>query len=230
MENARVELCRLRKVYGLTPVLVDASLELGAGEGVVVFGANGSGKSTLLRLAAGLARPSAGQARLFGRPSVGLGPEWRRRVGFLGHESSLYPELTARENLEFFAALYGLERRRATVDGWLERVGIEAHADTAVCHLSRGMEQRLALARVLLPAPEVLLLDEPFAGLDAGGVDLAVGLVREALERGASAIATAHQGSALVAGAGVGVRRLFAGRLAEAPARGWPAQAAQAAG
>jgi heme exporter protein A len=163
---------------------------------LLVAGSNGSGKSTLVALLAGLQRPSAGAAKLFGMDSRELDRAGRRRVGLLAHQSFLYPNLSARENLEFCGTLYRVSNLRATVAVWLERVGLALAADERVRDFSRGMERRLSLARALLPTPEVLLMDEPFAALDAAGVTLAVSLTAEAMAHGCAVVLTAHQAAA----------------------------------
>jgi len=167
MTAALIEARALGKSFGPTPVLRDVNLSVEAGRGAAVVGANGAGKSTLIRLLAGLSAPSLGAAMLFGEPACSLKPALRRRVGLLSHQSFLYPNLTARENLEFYATLYGVEGVRAAAIEGLERVALGAAADARVRGFSRGMEQRLALARAMLARPDVLMLDEPFAALDA---------------------------------------------------------------
>ncbi len=186
-----VEAHGLGKTYGATPVLREVQFYLPPASGAFILGPNGSGKSTLLRIVAGLARPTSGYALVFGDDTRRLGARYRRRIGMVSHQSWLYPSLTARENLEFFAALYGLAEPAAAAH-WLERVGLAAAAGERVRALSRGMEQRLAIARAMLAEPMLLLLDEPFAALDRDGVALAVSLIKSALWRGASVLATAH--------------------------------------
>jgi heme exporter protein A len=140
---------------------------LGAGELLTVFGPNGAGKTTLLRILAGGLRPSAGQVHLRGRRLEAGDPEWHRRIGVLSHQSYLYGHLTVRENLEFYGRLFGLSDLGDRIPSRLGQVGLEKRADSRVRTLSRGMRQRLALARTLLHDPEFVLLDEPYTGLDA---------------------------------------------------------------
>ncbi len=187
-----VESHGLGKTYGATPVLRDVQFYLPPANGAFILGPNGSGKSTLLRIVAGLAPPTSGYVLVFGDDTRRLGARYRRRIGMVSHQSWLYPNLTARENLEFFGALYGLVDPAAAAAHWLERVGLAAAADERVRALSRGMEQRLAIARAMLPEPMLLLLDEPFAALDREGAALVVSLIKSALWRGASVLATAH--------------------------------------
>jgi len=193
MTDTPIEARGLELSFGFTPVLRGVSLKVAAGAGVLICGRNGAGKSTLLVLLAGLVRPTAGTALLFGAPSKRLEPALRRRVGLLTHQSFLYPHLTARENLSFFATLYRIPNVGPLVQSWIDRVGLASATDERVSDFSRGMEQRLALARALLPCPDVLLMDEPFTALDRDGVALASGLVREAMARGCAVLVTAHQ-------------------------------------
>ncbi len=187
-----VETHSLAKTYGLAPVLRDVNLRLLPGAGAFVIGGNGAGKSTLLRILAGLEAPSSGRALVFGQDARKLAARYRRRIGMMTHQSFLYPNLTARENLEFFAELYSIADPRASVDQWLARVGLAEVADSRVRTFSRGMEQRLSAARAMLHDPALLLLDEPFASLDHDGAEIVAALIRTAVERHASVIATAH--------------------------------------
>ncbi len=155
----------LGKRFGRSAALDGIDLELPPGASLAVLGPNGAGKSTLLRLLAGLARPTSGSLRVDGAPAHL--PAARRRVGFIGHASLLYPYLTARENLLFAARLHQVREAAARVERWLERAGLSRVADLPVSQFSRGMSQRLAIARGLVHDPFLLLLDEPFAGLDA---------------------------------------------------------------
>ncbi|HVF78603.1 MAG TPA: heme ABC exporter ATP-binding protein CcmA [Solirubrobacteraceae bacterium] len=150
--------------YGERAALRDVTLELEAGRTLVVFGPNGAGKTTLLRMLATLLRPHAGEVRVFGRPLPADGYAVRGRLGFLGHDALLYRELSGRENLRFYARLHRVATRR--VDEVLDAVGMTARSGDPVAELSRGMVQRLAIARAVLHEPELLLLDEPLANLD----------------------------------------------------------------
>jgi heme exporter protein A len=193
MSVVPIEARGLAQSFGFTPVLRALNLRVEPGTGVLICGRNGAGKSTLLSLLAGLGTPTAGEALLFGAPSNRLEPALRRRVGLLTHQSFLYPNLTARENLTFFCALYRIASPAPLVQSWIERVGLATAADERMRGFSRGMEQRLALARALLPTPDVLLMDEPFTALDPEGAALAAGLVHESMTRGCAVLLTAHQ-------------------------------------
>jgi len=210
-----IEARALGKSFGPAPILREVNLSVEAGSGLAVVGANGAGKSTLIRVLAGLSAPSFGDAMLFGEPARRLAPALRRRVGLLSHQSFLYPNLSARENLEFYAALYGVADAPKTAAQWLERVTLAAAAEARVRGFSRGMEQRLALARAMLAQPDVLMLDEPFAALDGAGAALASALVREAMSRGCAVLASAHSAEPLEA-LGFAVLALARGKLKRA--------------
>jgi len=164
-----IEASGLSHHYGRQRALAGVDVTVPAGATCAVMGPNGAGKSTLLRLVAGLLSPTRGELRLFGQPARGDRPDLRRRIGLLGHESFLYARLTAAENLVFYATLYGLDRPAARAATALAEVGLTDHAGRPAGGFSRGMRQRLALARVLLHGPELVLLDEPYTGLDPAG-------------------------------------------------------------
>jgi heme exporter protein A len=134
---------------------------------MTVFGPNGAGKTTLLRILAGGLRPLEGEVLLRGKTLEAGDPEWHRRIGVLSHQSYLYGHLTLEENLRFFGTLFGLEDLDERIPARLEQVGLEKRARSLARTLSRGMRQRLALARTLLHDPDFVLLDEPYTGLDA---------------------------------------------------------------
>jgi heme exporter protein A len=156
----------LAKRFGHVRALRGVDFGLGAGESLAVFGPNGAGKTTLLRILAGLLKPDGGTVRFGGEPLVRGNAEHRRRVGLISHHSLLYDGLTAAENLVFYARLYSVPEPRAAAARALAGVGLEARASDPVGTFSRGMVQRLAIARALLHDPDVMLLDEPFSGLD----------------------------------------------------------------
>jgi heme exporter protein A len=160
----------LAKLYGSFAALDGVDLDVAPGESLLLLGPNGAGKSTLLRVAALLLRPSAGTLRLWGEdPARADRRSIRGRIGLLSHQGFLYDHLTAAENLLFYGGLYGLAMSAARARTALAEVGLEARRDDPVRAFSRGMQQRLALARALLHEPEMLLLDEPFTGLDRDG-------------------------------------------------------------
>ena len=173
-----VQVFDVSRHFGRRRALANISLTASAGDIVGLLGPNGAGKSTLITMLATLATPSKGEIRYGDATASRLGPLLRTRIGLLAHELHLYPELSARQNLRFFAELYGLDAR-APVDEALESAGLADRGDEPVSAFSRGMRQRLALERSLLHAPRLVLLDEPFTGLD----DRAVGLISDRLRR-----------------------------------------------
>jgi heme ABC exporter ATP-binding subunit CcmA len=179
------------KYYGDYPALRDISLRVEPGECLALLGRNGAGKTTLLRILAGLARPSRGRVRVF--DGDGHDPAARRRIGILGHGIAVYDEFSALENLKLFAGLYGLPDPEASARRWLERTGLERVAGGLVREFSRGMRQRLAVARAFLHEPQVLLLDEPFTALDDRAIAVLQSLLAEARADGRTIILSTHQ-------------------------------------
>jgi heme exporter protein A len=173
-----VQLDDVSRHFGRRRALSRVSLTARAGEIVGVLGPNGAGKSTLIAVAATLAAPTSGEVRYGGQPPRALGAALRSRIGLLAHELHLYPELSARQNLTFFAELYGVDPQ-GTVDEALAAANLLDRADEAVAGFSRGMRQRLALERALMHEPRLVLFDEPFTGLD----DRSVGIVSDRLRR-----------------------------------------------
>lgn len=161
-----LEAVALEKWFGHQPAVNGVSFALAAGEFLTLFGPNGAGKTTLLRLLAGSLRPTSGEVRLAGVQLDRDEHAWRRRIGVLSHQTFLYGQLTAAENLRFYARLYGLDEVDGRVEQHLVEVGLQDRRDAQVRTLSRGMQQRLALARTLLHDPDLVLLDEPYTGLD----------------------------------------------------------------
>lgn len=173
--------------YGRAPILDRLSLSIREGETVALMGANGSGKTTLLRTVAGLEKPDAGEIWL-GPVALSSAPaEIRRYVGLVAHEPLVYGRLTGLENLRFFAAMYDLEECEERMELLLRAMGLWSRRDDPVRSYSRGMVQRLAIARAVLHDPPVLILDEPDTGLDRDGLELLASLVR-LLRRGRRAI------------------------------------------
>ncbi len=184
------------KTFGETVALWQVSFALGPGEIVALTGGNGAGKSTLLRVAAFLLKPTSGRVLAFGQPRPT--PDVKRRIGLLGHASFLYEDLSAEENLKFYAALYALGReaddRIARV---LQEVGAEDFRHRPVRTLSHGMRKRVSLARAVLSDPDLLLLDEPFSGLDVASVERTRALMVEWRRRGKALLVTTHQAELL---------------------------------
>jgi heme exporter protein A len=179
------------KYYGDFPALRDICLESEAGSCLALIGRNGAGKTTLLRIVGGFSRPGKGQIRILGTPPRETAT--RRNIGFLGHGIAVYDELSALENLMLYAKLYGLDKPRQKALEWLERTGLERVRDGLVREFSRGMRQRLAVARAFLHDPSVLLLDEPFTALDDRAIAVLQRLLREALAQGKTIVMSTHQ-------------------------------------
>jgi heme exporter protein A len=169
----------LGRSFGRRAVVADLSFTVARGGFLALFGRNGAGKTTTLRLLATLLRPSAGSVTVAGHDARRDPAAVRRAVGLISHEPLLYRDLTARENLRFYADMYGVADPAARVDELLERLELGHRRGDPVATLSRGMRQRLAIARALLHRPRVLLLDEPDAGLDARAVELLDRLLAE---------------------------------------------------
>ena len=166
MSLERLAVVDVARHYGRRKALSQISFTCEAGEIVGLLGPNGAGKSTLLNILATLIAPSRGTVEYGTRTQAQGGAEIRAQIGMLGHDLFLYPELTARENLSFFSELYGLADVPAVVAAALAQAGLAERADDFVSGYSRGMRQRLALERALLHGPQLILLDEPFTGLD----------------------------------------------------------------
>jgi len=202
---------RLERRFGAVRALRGVEMEISRGSTVALFGSNGAGKTTLLRVLAGLLRPTAGEAHILGSPLPG-DAGLRRRIGVLGHESFLYGDLTGAENLTYYARLYDI-REPARVDDLLAQLGLREAADRPARTYSRGMIQRLSLARAIIHDPELLLLDEPFTGLDPTGSNLLQGFLARLRSRGVTVFMTTHDFDRGLAAADVAIM-LHKGRVA----------------
>jgi heme exporter protein A len=185
-----VRLSGITRIFGVTPALVRADLEVAGGEVLLVRGPNGSGKSTLLRVIATVLSPTYGSGSVLGFDLVRERAEIRSRMELIGHRTRLYEDLTGRENLRFWCRLYGIDD--PPVDEVLERVELGHDADARVAGYSQGMRQRVAVARALLRGAELLLLDEPYAGLDDAAKAIVDGLITETNARGGTVILATH--------------------------------------
>ncbi len=179
------------KFYGDYPALRDVRLDVDGGTCLALIGRNGAGKTTLLRTIAGFSKPGKGAIRIFGKEPRET--ETRQHIGVIGHGIAVYDELSALENLMLYARLYGLANPRQAALAWLEQTGLERVRDGLVREFSRGMRQRLAVARAFLHEPSVLLLDEPFTALDDRAIAVLQRLLREALANGKTIIMSTHQ-------------------------------------
>jgi ABC-type multidrug transport system ATPase subunit len=180
--------------YGRRRALAGVSLECRAGTITGLFGPNGAGKSTLLGVLSTLLAPGAGEVRYGAKTAAGWGDVLRSRIGVLGHDLFLYGDLSARENLRFFGRMYGLDNRSldARVNVALTSAVLEARADDRVAGFSRGMRQRLAVERALLHGPRLVLLDEPFTGLDDASVERLARRLADLRASGAIVIMATH--------------------------------------
>lgn len=191
-----IETDSLVKAFGLLPVLRGVQLEISRGQFVALLGPNGSGKSTLLRLLAGLSKPTAGHVRIGGWELPDEAMQVRAQIGMVSHKPLLYGELTAYENLDFFAGMYNLpggEERDERIMNLLERVGLKKRTYDLARTFSRGMQQRLSIARALLHNPDVLLFDEPYTGLDQQAGGTLDSLLETAREGGRTIVMATHQ-------------------------------------
>jgi heme exporter protein A len=194
-EPPAIELRGLARYFGERVALSEVSVQVPAGATLAVLGRNGAGKSTLLRILAGLLRPHGGDVEVFGQPLPRRAWAVRSRIGLLAHEPLLYRELSGRENLEYHARLHRVSRER--VNEMLAAVAMERRSEEPVRLLSRGMVQRLAIARAVLHDPQLLLLDEPRANLDPAAAELVEPLIGR--PSGRTRVLTSHDPQAALA-------------------------------
>ena len=193
--SSHAKLFALQHVYkrfGTTIALRDISFDLAAGECVALLGGNGAGKTTLLRILATLSRPTRGSVCAFNVDAWTARREIRQRIGVVAHQPYIYPELSCRENLGFCATMFNVHDPRAAIERALQVVGLTQRADARASTMSRGLLQRLSLARAILHEPAVLVLDEPDTGLDTHGRELLGALIAAQTARGASVVLTSH--------------------------------------
>lgn len=182
----------LAKSFGPRTALAGVDLSVEAGEFVALVGPNGAGKTTLLRILATLVRPTSGTVRIAGLDPARAGEEVRRLIGFLSHRTLLYDDLTAEQNLRFYARMYDLDDGPTRIQDLLEQVGLATRRHDLVRTFSRGMQQRLAVTRAVLHRPQVLLLDEPYTGLDPNAAQVLTDLLTDLSEEGCTVVLTTH--------------------------------------
>jgi heme exporter protein A len=187
-----IQVSKLVKRFGLKAILRGVELEVTPGEFVGLIGPNGAGKTTFLRILASLSRPSAGKVQIAGYQLPAQASLVRRRLGVLSHQPLLYGDLSALDNLIFFGRLYAVEGLPARIDEVLKLVGLSARRNDLVRTFSRGMQQRLAIARAVLHDPEVLLLDEPYTGLDQDASQMLDDVLRQIASQGRTVLMTSH--------------------------------------
>jgi heme ABC exporter ATP-binding subunit CcmA len=186
-----IEIQGLAKYFGRFSALRNLNLTVGRGEFIALFGRNGAGKTTLLRIVAGLSRPSSGVVHILA-PDPRPPHAARGSMGYLSHNTALYSDLTALENLRFYAQLLGLPHEDSVLQSEIARVGLAGREREPVRNYSRGMQQRLAIARAFLHDPSILLLDEPFTGLDQDGTEFLKRYLLEARGRGKTCLMAIH--------------------------------------
>jgi heme exporter protein A len=218
VDFGRVEFVDVSRSFGRRRALNRVSLTAAAGTITALLGHNGAGKSTLLSIAATLLRPTSGTVRFGETTAEAGGAALRARIGLLGHDLYLYQELSAAENLRFFAQVYALDAVERRVDEALQRAGLADRRDDIVAGFSRGMRQRLALERALIHGPRLLLLDEPFTGLDEAAREALRVRLRAGREAGAIILLTTHDTAAIAGLTDVTVS-LVDGRLVDRPGK-----------
>ncbi len=187
-----IQTLKLEKLFGYRQALRGVTLSVGAGEVVALVGPNGAGKSTLLRILATLMRPTRGRAEINGIEIPEGAMEARTAIGYIGHQTLMYDDLTVAENLRFYARLYALDQANDRINEAAAQVGIDKRLDDVTRTLSRGYQQRAALARALLHRPSVYLYDEPYTGLDQDSALLLDGLFVDAKAKGATVFFSTH--------------------------------------
>ncbi len=187
-----IEVRRLVKRFGLKPVLRGLDFSVEAGEFVALLGPNGAGKTTFLRILASLSRPTVGSIRIAGYSLPAQAAAVRSILGVVSHQPLLYGDLSAEENLRFYGRMYAVPDLPQRVDEVLELVGLRARRKDLVRQFSRGMQQRLAIARAILHDPQVMLFDEPHTGLDQDAAAMLDGILQEVAARGRTVVMTSH--------------------------------------
>jgi heme ABC exporter ATP-binding subunit CcmA len=182
----------IQKQFGHFTALAGITMEVRRGEFIALFGRNGAGKTTFMKIAATLMRATTGSLRICGLSIDDDAEKARSMIGFLSHNTYLYRDLSPVENLRFFGRLYAVPDLEQRIHPLLDRVGLKRRAADPVRSFSRGLQQRLGIARAFLHDPSVILLDEPYTGLDAGAIEMLHALLDEAIRRGSTIILTTH--------------------------------------
>lgn len=191
-ETPAIEVRKLTKAFGHQAALRGVDLNVDEGEFLALFGPNGAGKTTLIRVVSSLTRPTAGTVRIRGEDLGKAGTSLRKHIGLISHNPLLYGDLTPDENLRFFARMYDLPDAAARIDAVLDQVGLVARRRDPVRTFSRGMVQRLAIARAILHDPAIMLLDEPYTGLDLQAADMLRAVLEDLAASNRTVILTTH--------------------------------------
>lgn len=187
-----IDLANIVKQFGFLRVLRGIDMQLAPGECVTIFGPNGAGKTTLLRILSTLMKPTSGGGKILGFDLATAGEQIRQQIGVLTHQSLLFPTLTAYENLKFYGQMFRVPSLPSRIDMLLEQFGLSVYRDRIVENFSQGMRQRLAIARVMLHAPRLLILDEPYNGLDQDGSRVLRHFLNTSRTQGQTIVMTSH--------------------------------------
>ncbi len=187
-----IQVKKLVKRFGLKAILRGLDFSVQAGEFVALLGPNGAGKTTFLRILATLSRPSMGEVRVAGHHLPDDAAQVRAKLGVVSHLPLLYPDLTAEENLQFYARMYGIDKMNERITEVLGMIGLENRRKDLVRTFSRGMQQRLAIGRAVIHDPEVMLFDEPYTGLDQDASEMLDEVLRSVAAEGRTVVMTSH--------------------------------------
>ncbi len=187
-----IDVRNLTKSFGTLYALRGLNLSVARGSCLTIFGPNGAGKSTFIRILATLSKPTEGEIRIEGEDIFANAEQYRSRLGVIAHATFLYDELTARENLAFYGKLYGIDQREQRIRQLLDEVGLGKRANDRVRTFSRGMQQRLSIARAMLHDPDILLLDEPYTGLDQHASEMLTGWIMKLRSANRTVILITH--------------------------------------
>lgn len=187
-----IEVTKLTKRFGLKTILRNVDFQVARGEFVALLGPNGAGKTTFLRILSSLSKPSFGNVKVAGYSLPNEAAQVRAKLGVVSHLPLLYPELTAEENLQFYARMYGITNYQLQITNVLQLIGLENRRKDVVRTFSRGMQQRLSIGRAVLHNPEIILFDEPYTGLDQDASEMLDKLLKEVASNGQTIVMTSH--------------------------------------